>query len=78
MQQLAAMANCRDSDHPIAEGVLGLGNHIPEVDPDPELDPVLRRGPRVALPHPPLHLHGAPNGIDHAGKLSQETRRGYS
>jgi hypothetical protein len=53
LQQLAAMANCRDSDHPIAEGVLGLGNHIPEVDPDPELDPVHRRGPRVALPPSP-------------------------
>jgi hypothetical protein len=31
---------------------------------------------RVALPDIPLHLHGAPNGIDHAGKLSQESVAG--
>ena len=71
LQQLAAMADCRDSDHPIAEEcTVGLGDRVPEVDPDPELDPVLRRGPRVCAPIARCRLTAHPNGIDHAGKLS--------
>src|SRR5215469_10210603 len=31
----------RGDIHPIAENVIALGNHVAEVDPDPELDPLL-------------------------------------
>ena len=58
--------------HPVAENIFSLDNHIAEVDPNPELDPLLWRSGRVAVGHPPLHLHGAPDGVDHAGELGQE------
>jgi hypothetical protein len=61
----------RDVD-PVAEDVVALGDHVAEVDPDPELDALLGRDARAALGHPPLHLHGTPDGIDHAGELGQE------
>ena len=54
--------------HPIPEDVLRLGNHVAEVDPDPELDPFLRRGARVPLGHFPLHLDGATDCVHHAGE----------
>ena len=62
--------------HPIAEDVLPLGNHIAEVDPDPELDPLVRWGARVALGHPALHVHGAADGINDTRELSQEAVAG--
>jgi hypothetical protein len=62
---------CRDIE-PVPEDVLALGNHVAQVDPDAELDPLLRRGGPVAIGHPALHLHGAPDGIDHTCKLGQE------
>ena len=58
--------------HPIPEDVLRLGNHVAEVDPDPELDPFLRRGARVPLGHFPLHLDGATDRVHHAGELAEE------
>src|SRR5439155_1541999 len=33
---------------------------------------LLRRGARVALGHAPLHLRGAPHGINHARELGKE------
>jgi hypothetical protein len=62
---------CRPGRHAsrVAEDVLLVGNHIAEIDPDAELDPLLRRGGRVAIGHSPLHLHRASDGIDYARKL---------
>jgi hypothetical protein len=48
----------------------------PEVDPNAEFDPLLRWGARVALGHPPLHLHCAPDGVDHARELGKEAVAG--
>jgi hypothetical protein len=53
-----------------------LDNHVAEVDPDPELDALLRRGARVAIGHPALYLDCAPDGVHHAPKLGQETVAG--
>jgi hypothetical protein len=53
-----------------------LGNHITEVDPDAQLDPLLRRGGRVAIGHPALDLDRTPDGIHNAGKLGQKTVAG--
>ena len=53
-----------------------LDDHVAEVDPDAELDPVLRRGCGVPLDHPPLDLDRAPNGVDHARELRQEAVAG--
>jgi len=52
--------------------VLRLGNYVTEVDPGAELNAILRRGARVALGHPPLHLDRTAHGIHHAGELRQE------
>jgi DNA-binding transcriptional LysR family regulator len=48
----------------------------PRVDPGAELDPFFRRGSRVPLCHPPLHLRGAPDGVDDAGELGKEAVAG--
>jgi hypothetical protein len=58
--------------HAVTEDVLVLGNHVAEVDPEPELDPRRRRDSRVAIRHAPLHFHPASDGIDHARELRQE------
>jgi hypothetical protein len=62
--------------HPLTEDVVLLGDHVPEVNPDPELDPLLRRDVRVPRGHSPLHLHGAPDGVNHAGELGQQAVAG--
>src|SRR5262249_3918307 len=49
-----------------------LSDHIPEVDPDPELDPLLGPGVRIPLRHASLDFDRASNGIDHAGELGQK------
>ena len=60
----------------MAYGAGFLGDHIPEVDPDPELDPLLRRATRVPLGHALLHLNGAPHRIQDAGELREEAVAG--
>jgi hypothetical protein len=65
----------RDVD-PVAEQVAVVGNHVAEVDPDPEADaPVVRRR-RVAVEHAPLHLDGTAHRLDRARELDQETVAG--
>jgi len=61
---------------PHGRDVIALGNHVAQVNPDPELDPALRRGVRIPLGHPPLHLDGAAHCIHHAGELGQEAIAG--
>jgi hypothetical protein len=61
----------RDID-PVAEDVLALDNHIAEVDPNTELDPLVGRGGRVALDHPALDLTRTPHRINDARELDQE------
>jgi hypothetical protein len=46
-------------------------NDIPEVDPDAEFDPLLRRGVHVALGHPPLHLNCATHRVNDALEFDQ-------
>jgi len=58
--------------YPIAEDVITFHNHIAQVDPDPELDPLIRRGVRIAIGHTPLDLDRTTNGIHDACKLCQE------
>jgi hypothetical protein len=53
-----------------------LGNHITEVDADPEPDaPILGRV-RLALDHAALDLNSAPDGGNHAGELGKEAVAG--
>jgi hypothetical protein len=61
--------------HPVAEDVL-IGDHIPEIDADAELDPLLRRGARVALAHSPLHLHRGPHRVHDSRELGKEAVAG--
>src|SRR5215469_4650554 len=41
-----------------------------------ELDALLSWGARIALGHPPLHFHGAPDGVNDARELGQEAVTG--
>jgi hypothetical protein len=52
--------------HAVAEDVVLLGDYIAEVNPDTELDPLLRRDSRIGLCHSPLHLNRAPDDGNHA------------
>jgi hypothetical protein len=51
---------------------MSCSSTITSIDPDPELDPLLQRGARVAIGHAPLHLDGAPDGLNHARELGKE------
>src|SRR5262249_49323923 len=62
---------CRYIDA-VAEDIMLLGNHIPEVDPDAELDPFSRRGSPIAIGHAPLNVDCATDRADDAGELGQE------
>jgi len=58
--------------HTVAEYVVWLDDHIPEIDPNPELDPALWCSFGVSLRHSLLDLDGAPNSVDHPLELGQE------
>ena len=62
--------------HAITKDIVALSNHVAQVDPHTELDPPLRRGVRVALGHPPLHLDGAADGIHDARELGKKAVAG--
>src|SRR5262249_14150196 len=55
----------------ISEDVVVLGDDIPEVDPDTELNPRLGRGARIPLSHPALHFQCAAHRIHKAGKFGK-------
>jgi hypothetical protein len=44
---------------------------VAEIDPDAELDPLLRRDAGVPLGHATLYLRGAPHRINDARKFRQ-------
>jgi len=60
----------------VAVDVIGLSNHVPEINTDPKLDPLLRRDRSIALGHAALHLHGALDRIHDARELGQEAIAG--
>src|SRR5262249_11477324 len=49
-----------------------LDDYVAEVDADPELDPLLWRGARVARGHAALDLGGTSDAIDHARELGEK------
>ena len=62
----------RGNVHAIAEQVVLLGDHVAEVDPDAEIDALVRRDAGVALGHGALDRQRAVEGIDHARELGQQ------
>jgi hypothetical protein len=60
----------------IVENVVPFGDHIAQVDPDAELDPLLWRGGGVPIGHRPLHLHRATHRVNHALELGKEAVAG--
>jgi hypothetical protein len=72
----SARASSRAAIHPIAEDVVFLNDHVAEIDPNPELDPLLRQGGRISLGHAPLHFRRATNSVNHARELGQEAVAG--
>ena len=55
----------------IAVDVVAIDDHVAEVDPDPELDAVLRLEVRVVQGDALLHLDRALDGVNHARELDQ-------
>jgi hypothetical protein len=74
--RLGQRLQTRRDIYAIAEDVVLLSDHVAEIDPDPELDPLFRRGPRVPLGHAALDLKRATNGVDHARELGKEAVAG--
>jgi hypothetical protein len=62
--------------HPVAEDVLAFCNDIAEIDPDAELDPLLRGDGRILLDYLPLHLDRAAHGVHDTRKFRQEAVAG--
>jgi hypothetical protein len=62
--------------HPMPEDVVLLGNHVAEIDADPEVDPLVLQGGRVSLGHAPLHLRRASHRIYNVRELREEAVAG--
>ena len=56
----------------ITEDILSLDDHIPKIDPNPELNDPLFRQIGVAQRHSLLNVHSTGNRIHHAGELRQK------
>ncbi len=65
----------RDVD-PVAIDVLGLGDHVAEIDADAEDDALLLGDIGVAAVHAALHRDGAQHRLDDAGEFDQHTIAG--
>src|SRR5438552_17360858 len=61
---------------PIAIDVIRFGDHVTEVDADPEGDALVLWRVRISVGHSALDLDSAPDSIDHARKLSQKAVAG--
>src|SRR5258708_2212234 len=60
----------------VAVDVVAVDDDVAEIDPDTKLDPLAARHIRVALSDAALHVDGAANRIDHAGKLDEHAVAG--
>jgi hypothetical protein len=60
----------------IPEDVVLLGDHVAEINADPELNPLMRRDLCILLGHPPLHLDRTPDGINRTLELGQKAVAG--
>jgi hypothetical protein len=58
--------------HAVSKNVSALGDDITEVDPDAELDPLVRRESRIALGHFALDICRKAHSVNHAGELGQK------
>jgi len=58
--------------HSIAEDVAVLDHDVAHVDPNAELDALVRRHPGITLGHSSLHLARTAQGIDHAAKFDKQ------
>ena len=56
----------------IAEDVVTVDHHIPDIDPNAELDPFLLRHVGVSLSHFLLDIDGAADRVHDAAELSQQ------
>jgi len=62
--------------HPVAEDIVLFGDHIAEVDPDPESDALVLGRRCVAVSHPSLHFDTAADGVHNTCKFRQEAVAG--
>jgi hypothetical protein len=60
----------------VAVDVTAFGDHIAEIDTDPEDDPLLLGDVGIAVEHRPLHLDSAADSIDNAGKFDEHSVAG--
>ena len=60
----------------VAVYVVPVGDHVAEIDPDPEGDAFVLGLPGIAVDHRPLYLDGAPHRIDHTRKFHQHAIAG--
>ena len=61
----------RDIDA-LAIAVLALDDHLAEIDPDPDLDPLILGNGGVAFRQPALQRHGAFHGVHDAAEFGQQ------
>jgi hypothetical protein len=66
---------CRYVDA-IAINVIRFGDHIPEIDTNPESNPLVLTGLRVALCHPTLNLSSAAHRVDDTPELGKQAVAG--
>src|SRR5205823_9407210 len=52
--------------------VVFLNDHVAGIDADAEPDSALFGHLQLAIGHPPLHIHPAPDGVDHTRELGKE------
>jgi hypothetical protein len=62
--------------HSVAVYVVILGDHIPEIDTDPKVDPLVARNGSVPFGHTSLEFDRAGDGFDHARELDQHAISG--
>jgi hypothetical protein len=75
--ETADAARCRQPLQPcgdvdaVAINVAAVGDHVAEIDPDPEPDPAVLGYPGLAVDHCPLQFHGTAHRVDDAREFRQ-------